>query len=178
MSRRLVPALAALLALILVACSAPGVPLTEVDLEQLLVADGDLPIGVSAAQIRDAAPEMFEGMPAAEQVRYQQLARDGEQTGGVAVFLYGDEAARTEGYQLVADGFSEAEPVADLGEQAIVTLPNAQAAAIGLNFTDVLFQRCAAVVHIRLRNLEGEDSTSAIAYAKRLDERLEEAVCQ
>jgi hypothetical protein len=179
-----------LLALTLAACggttapAAPAVPaatvvpLDQLDLESLLVQSGDLPAGISGAQVRDSAPKMFDGMPKALKTTYQQFAQGAKQVGGVAVFLYDNDADRDSAYQFVAKGMGTSlDTLTDTGEKAIATKTDKNDPLAALNFTDVLFQRCAAVAHIRLSG-ENLDQTAATAYAKRLDKRLSGAVCR
>jgi len=146
-------------------------PLVSVDLEPLLIQAGDLPAGVTGAQVRDTPPKMFDGMPKAAKAVYQQLAQGNQQTGGVAVFLY--ETGVDAGYAFAAKGMGDVDPVADVGEQAIVTKAADNPA---LNFVDLLFRRCAAVVHTRMSGADLDRDTAA-AYAKRLDARLKPVVC-
>jgi hypothetical protein len=149
--------------------------LTQVDLEPLLIQAGDLQAGVSGAQVRDIAPKMFDGMPTAANTAYQQFAQGSRQIGGVAVFLYEQDVSV--GYAFVAKGMIESEPVAGVGEEAIATLPSATAAEFGLDYVDILFRRCGAVAHIRMSGDPPFERADAIAYARRLDKRLQEVVC-
>lgn len=162
---------------VLASCGSAGAPAvpSAIDLEPLLVQSGDLPAGVTGAQVRDVAPKMFDQAPKADRVLYQQFASGAKQIGGVAVFLYKDADTRTQGYSVIAKDMGQTEVVAGLGDQAVVTLLSPQAAAYGLDFADVLFQRCVAVVHVRI---SGPDSrVAATAYAKRLDKRPAQVVC-
>lgn len=174
-------------ALLLVACGgvAPAalpttlpaptaVPLDQIDLESLMVQPGDLPAGVSGAQVRDVAPKMFDGMPGALKTAYQQFARGDQPAGGVVVFLYEADADRDQGYGFILGGMGTTTAVEGVGEQATATEPSKEVAAV-LNFTDLLFQRCHAVAHIRMT---GADTAASIAaYAKRLDKRLSSVAC-
>lgn len=151
-----------------------ALPLEALDLEPLLVQPGDLPAGMSGAQVRDTAPKMFDGMPGAQRTAYQQFARGSEPAGGVAVFLYEADADRDQGYGFVLGGMGPTVTVEGVGDHATATEPSKEVAAL-LNFSDLLFQRCHAVAHIRMT---GTDAAASIAaYAKRLDKRLSAVVC-
>lgn len=162
--------------------SAPtAVPITSIDLEPLLIVSGDLPDGLSGAQVRDQAPGMFKEMPPAANVAYQQFSRDNKGAGGVAVFLYEQATDRDSGYKKILAGMSSAVAVADVGEEArMAILDDSIVALTGESSADFLFRRCAAVVHIRMthNDIASNLNNEVIAYAKRLDKRLKEKTCQ
>jgi hypothetical protein len=54
------------------------VPLSEIQLESIIIQEGDLPAGFSEAQIRDEAPERFRELPEAQNTIYQQLEKNGD----------------------------------------------------------------------------------------------------
>ena len=151
------------------------IPLSDIELEEILVKDGDLPAGYSGAQISDTAPEMFDNLPEAENTINQQLAKGGEQKGGVTVFLYDSQDNLDSAFFKIKTGFSEEKQLDTVGEKAFITYFSQDILGIKIQFGDLLFSRCNAVVHIRMTELSSEDSL--IAYAKRLDKRLSELVC-
>lgn len=146
-----------------------AIPLEQIDLEPLLVQSGDLPAGTTGAQVRDTAPAMFKDIPAATNTAYQQLATGAKQTGGVAVFLYADAAPRDAAYQAIATGMGSDTSAPTIGERAALS-----AGGDILPFSDLLFQRCRAVAHIRMT---GSDAAAIESYAKRLDKRLQAVAC-
>lgn len=148
-----------------------AIPLSAIDLEPLLIQSGDLPAGIEGAQVRDVAPAMFDGMPKAAKTIIQQFAQGVDQIGGVSVFLYDKDNDRESAYQFIAKGMSNSDALTDTGDRAIVSKPIA-----AINFVDILFQRCAAVVHIRMSG-EDLDRDAATIYARRLDKRLLGVVC-
>lgn len=149
-----------------------AIDLGNIDLEPILIQSGDLPAGFSGAQIRDEAPQMFRGMPSARNTAYQQFSYQDEVAGGVSVFLYGTSEVVDRAYAKVLDDFIEPVDLPGLGDRAafeiIDFLP-------GYSTVDLLFAHCAAVVHIRMGN--SEDNVEVLAYAKRLNRRLEPLVC-
>lgn len=161
------------LVVLLVLSGCGGVSLADVQLEPLLVQSGDLPAGVGGAQVRETPPEMFNALTVGEQRIYQQLERSSSPAGGVAVFLYSDAEARTKAYVTLSEGLGEtARDAPGIGEEARVSALDFPGI---IKSTDLLFRRCAAVVHIRI---SGDTDTAPItAYAERLDKRLQEAVC-
>src|SRR3990170_375065 len=60
------------------------IPFSEIDFEPLLIQPGDLPAGISAAQIRDSVTDDLSRVPKAERVIYQQLEK-GDKSGGKIV---------------------------------------------------------------------------------------------
>lgn len=77
--------LVAFIAVLISACSgtpaeptqiptATAIPLSAIDLRPVLFQQGDLPASIEAGQVRDFAPEMFNGLPKAENTVYMQLS--------------------------------------------------------------------------------------------------------
>ena len=160
-----------LVALLLAACGGPN--LTGVDLEPLLIQSGDLPAGTGGGQVRDGAPQMFAQAPAPTKAIYQQLARGSDQAGGVTVLLYAQPADREAAYTTTLDGMGDTYPVDGIGEQAVMSQP---IDLLGLHGSDLLFRRCAAVVHVRFIDPNSPTDTLK-AYGQRLDKRLQGVVC-
>lgn len=173
MNRRLVLPIILVVALIS-ACvpTATPIPLSQLKLDSLLVQTGDLPAGLAGAQIRDTAPGMFKGLPAADNTIFQQFARGGDSAGGVAVFLFEDESKIRQAYDEILGGMgSDAKPISDIGEKASVVV-----ISLGIEALDLVFTRCNFVVHIRFTGTLDVDEIQS--YAKRLDTRLTEVVCR
>lgn len=153
-----------------------AVSLADLDLESLLVQNGDLPAGVSGAQIRDTAPEMPPKMPKTTKTVYQQLAVGNAEIGGVSVFLYEETADRDAAMAALTELIDPSGPINGIGEQAVTNKASAAAGVMGRLTTDVIFRRCAAIVQISLDNQRYDQATVA-SYAKRLDKRLAGVVC-
>lgn len=156
-------------AFVLVSCGAPN--LARLDLEPLLIQPGDLPAGISAAQVRAELPQMFEGVPTPIKAIDQRFQDGVGNAGGVSVALYEGAADRDAAYDKLVKGMtSDAQAYTGVGERATsLTLD------MVIQATDVAFIRCHAVVYVRI--VGSSDLTGAISYAKRLDERLKEVVC-
>ena len=159
---------------VLTACGAPN--LSEVKLEPLLVQDGDLPVGVDTGQVRDTAPQMFDSAPKPTKAAYEQLARNGQQIGGVTVLLYDDAARVKQAYDAVAGGMTkDSTDYSGVGESAKLLQTQFTALGMTLSTNEILWQRCNAVAHVRVVGVL--DKESLVGYAKRLDTRLQQAVC-
>lgn len=154
---------------ILAACGAPN--LGAVDLESLLIQDGDLPAGINAAQVKDTPPGMFTGLPRAVKAIDQRFQASGGNAGGVTVLLYDTTADRDTAYDSLVKGMGNGtKPYNGVGERA-TTL----ALSIVIDSVDVAFVRCHAVAYIRMSDTKQVDN--ATAYAARLDSRLRQVVC-
>ena len=152
-------------------------PLSGIDLESIIIEDGDLPAGFSGAQIRDVAPGMFRDLPLAQNTVYQQLEKNGETAGGIAIFLYDSQENVEEAYNLIVDGMTDdAELSNNVGEKATTLSMSMTALGITTKAAEIVFVRCGAVVHIRMTGTSDVDSV--VAYAKRLDRRIEILVCR
>ncbi len=155
------------------------VALDTIDLSTILIQPGDLPAGASGAQIRTEPPAMFDEMPVGVNHIYQQFEYSGKVAGGVSVFIYEDSEDIDKGYLFLLDGLGdEAQELKGVGEKAHVIstdIPGSTASGLGMNFSDLVFERCYAVVHIRMTFTGDIDAISA--YAQSLDNRLKELVC-
>lgn len=157
------------------------VPLSEIDIEPIIIKDGDLPIGYSGGQVKDVAPRGYTYMPPAEKTIYQELVKDGKLSGFVVIFLYSTQENVERAYvrvsQLLSDnGDTESSNIA--GEKATIA-----ADFLGYDNAAIAFVRCSAVVEIRIlgvtdivASMQLEESIGS--YAKRLDERLKPLICR
>lgn len=148
------------------------IPLSELKLDSLLVQIGDLSAGLTGAQIRSTVPEMFRSVPRADNTIFHQFARGGEPAGGVAVFLYESKAKIQDAYDEIVSGLgSDSKPISEIGEKAKVVT-----SSLLIEFADLAFFRCNAVVHIRFAGTSNVEEIAS--YAKRLDTRLSEVICR
>lgn len=150
------------------------IPFSELNLEDMLVRPGDLPPGIKGSQIRSHAPAMFDGIVQPDYEVYQLFEQNGQQVGGVAVFVYEDMNKVKEAYEFILRGMGGKQRTeqASLGdESAVVTmvLPFS-----GERMTDLVWRHCHSVVQVRM----GDSPDAAIAYGERLMERLSKLVCR
>ena len=111
-------------------------------------------------------------MPQADNTIYQQLARNGNSAGGVAVFLYEDKSKVDKAYSKILGGMgSDAKAVPKLGDKASIAI-----LTVGMEGSDLVFARCNGVVHIRMTGTS--NAAEITSYAKRLDTRLSEVTCR
>ncbi len=173
--------LAALLAIfVLVNTCACKSDFRKLDLDNILVQDGDLPAGFSAAQISNDVPYevQLHKAPEPDRAIVRGLQRRGIDTGTVFVLFYADDARRAEAYTKLADfGSSERSEIhsrertnpAGVGDQCTAMYYHSNEMR-GIDFTTLVFSRGPAVVYINFD--ETSDIPAIVAYAKRLDARL------
>ena len=162
------------LLMLLTACG--GVPLAEVDLAPLLVQPGNLPAGVTAAQVSTEPPEMFRDVPEPQQAIHQQFERRGTQQGGVTVLLYDAPEDGDVAYNVIAQGMPETRAyVPWVGAAAVGGHRRVNVLGVPIESVDVVFVRCHAVAHIRMPGTARVQDVRT--YAKRLDARLQAQVC-
>lgn len=146
------------------------IALKDIDLEPLLIQNGDLPAGFSGAQIKDEAPAMFDKAPKPVKAIDQRLASKDDNAGGIVALLYETPEDTVKAYDMVVDGMGDkVKALEGVGEKASVMADTL--AAANLSFSEGAFYRCGAVVHIRFVGIEDADAVEA--YAKRLDKRLQ-----
>jgi hypothetical protein len=158
------------------------VPLSEINFEEVLVREGDLPSTITAGQIRDDPPneDFLTEIPTPDRTIYRQL--DSSETnvqGGVTIFVYESEDDARTAFEVIdasleaRDYFDPPSSVPDTGNEAVVQGGIDIFRSVPDSF--FVFRRCNAVVHIEMRG--GDDEESA-GYAGRLDQRLEPLVCR
>lgn len=162
------------------------VPLSQIDLEPLLTQSGDLPAGLSGAQVRGFLPEMYDNLPTSDNAIQRQFQRDGDAAGFVTVLVYESSSHCDAAYTGILDGFGDStvgpdikaarETISDVGERAEAVTLESEVGGISLEAIDMAFTRCHAVAHIRMT---GTLSLLDIkSYAKRLDNRLAAVACR
>jgi hypothetical protein len=179
LASRLVALLAALLAL--AACgggpaAAPAttaarttVPLADIDLAPLLIQSGDLPAGLSGAQIKDTVPPGLRAVPMPAKVIDQRFQQNGTLAGGVVVLLYEAYADVESAFRLAVGEGKNSEPQYGVGDTARAWVPNNV-----VQRARVAFTRCHAYIDITFGQASIDEVT---AYAKRLDQRLQPLAC-
>ena len=159
-------------------------PLVAVNVELLLIQAGDLPPDILIRSGPIPAYVQGFGPPAADQqvVRLLETRRPGTGSGSIVVLRYAAQQIRANAYTKLTHvplilrllGTPVA-PVAGLGEKSQVLGPN----SIGGVY--VVFQRCDALVHLEYDIAPSYntsiDMDALFRYAKRLDARLEQALC-
>lgn len=155
------------------------IPLSDIDLESILIQEGDLPAGYSGAQVRSAEGRRSDTeLNKAVNSIFQQFSLQGESAGGVSVYLFESLADRDEAYNAILTGLDETEGISQVGENAVKW--SAYVPLVGglgtIEGSMVVFVRCESLVTVEMRR--AVDVTGAISYSQRLDQRLQNDICR
>ena len=159
--------------ILLAACSS-GIDVSNVELDSVLVQEGDLYPGVTAGNIIEMDSSLFGDLdlPESQNGRFQYFVSEEKFRGGIAVFLYDSKKDVREAYDLLRYAMGEdALRPSDLGEQAALLVVSDENSA----YVEVVFTRCNAVVEIRLTDVERPEALET--HAKNLDARLQALLC-
>ena len=147
-------------------------PWSQVDLDSVLIAAGDMPGGLLGTFMQKGTPpgDMFDGLPISENTatRYFEKAQS---SAFAVVFLYPDETNIQMAYDKFLDKLgSDAKELSDIGNEASSVVTEGD-----FKFADLVFIRCHSVVFIRITGYADKDDIEV--YAKNLDAMLAEVVC-
>jgi hypothetical protein len=156
------------------------------DLAPLLLQPGDLPDNIASEPADDPAPPNFADDPPATTMVGRRLTRDGRAAGSVSLLFYNSPSDLAQAYQRLTastDPFAgqgnAMEPRTDVGEKAVTARLTLASSTYGPTHTVVvIFARCHALIDMQLNEQADLTLETAVAYAKRLDERIAAALCQ
>ena len=154
------------------------IPLANIDLEPILVVDGDLPTRFIGGQIKSSVPTEFPKIPVPDQVIRRELQIGEIVTSGVEIFLYEDTGNLEEAYNIVTEVVSTSRalsPLDTVGAKAMFF--EDRNTNLALILRGVIFVRCHALVTILLADTSA-NADVATAYAQRLDKRLLPLICR
>jgi hypothetical protein len=163
------------------------IPLSEIDLESILLVKGDLPTAFETGQIRSVAPEKFSYVPEPEQVISTGIRdathKTGEET-GIMILLYDSKPLRDKAYEEMVESEGLSEPLSEVGEKATIYQKKERALIVGgeillppTTYIKLVFTRCSALVFLNLFSPQVDELT-IVTYAQRLDERLQTVACR
>lgn len=156
------------------------IPLSEIDLESLVFAEGDFPPFYERSVAKTSPPQKhpFTEMPLPVKVLWQETINTqgsslGNTLGEVGIFLYDDLELANQAYSVVTgfgDFFGEtAQSLDGLGEQAL--FDEKEFFLFGSLFQNIAFTHCGAFIYANIPSKDG------VNYATRLDARLSEIIC-
>lgn len=155
--------------------NAPRVPLSQADLDALLVQEGDLPAGMIAEPLRERV-DWLASVPAAPLETARRLVVQGTELGSVTLVVYppgSDIATVYTPFSTVLEGSAQRPPqfIGSIGERSgiVTTSPRDQPVVYDLSFL-----RCSAAAYIRLKTPKVDH---VLQYADRLDERVQQSIC-
>jgi hypothetical protein len=151
--------------------TATQVPFSALNLESMLIINGDLPAGYEASQVRSKLSDLSKSAPTPEYFISQSLTHNGNYGGGIDVLVYDDASKAQTAYRVIDNNVPGDLKNIEIGEGGQVASTSFIVSTVSL-----LFVRCHAAVSIQFMETTQEDD--AISYAKRLDERLKPIVCR
>jgi hypothetical protein len=147
------------------------IPFSALDLEDVVITDGDLPAGFEPSQIRSELGDLSNDAATPDYFFSQSVSHGGGFGGMVDVLVYEDSAQVEPAYAALANSMpGDARDVA-IGEKA-----SAASDFRIIEVASLTFVRCHAVVSIQFQGTANIDDV--VAYATRLDKRLEPLVCR
>ena len=155
----------------------PAIPMdtssySSLDPKLILGPDNDLPPGISGTQVRPGLPEMYSDVPQGGSWLSLAYLQDGKSMGGVTVFQYHDTLFTRRAFEVLAKGMGNNAVSIGIGD----TSAGVAVGRAGSNevISDLTWMKCDYVVHARVPCAPDE----ALAYGKRLDNRLDSALCR
>lgn len=148
-----------------------AVPLEDLDIESVLVKDGDLPENLERDQVKSSLPDSLKALvPAPNRVVRQEFTSGIFRSDGTTIMLYESLDDLQKAYPVVVDLVFESAggESAGIGEQSAIE---------GVQSPKIIFVRCHALVWVGLFTGADDVRDMALEYAKRLDKRLAELVC-
>ena len=160
---------------LLVACQNPtpeptSIPLDQIDLAPIIFQKGDLPPGFEPAQVRAMTGSLTDGVPTPVNFYSLSLENNGENGGVVDILLYDNEDTTIKAYIAAANNMPGAMTKAEVGDSGTLATSFMFIDAVSLTF-----RRCNTVVTFQFQGTTSKDA--ALSYAIRIDERIQESIC-
>lgn len=159
--------------------------LQNVDLAAIVLQPGDLPSGYSVGKTEHRDPGAFQKLPRTENVVSQQIKKKKKLIGSTTIFLYMNDEETSRAYAAMLKGLGDSSSpgstirnVKGIGERSVLAMSNMAFLVSGatvhrLEFRELFFVRCHAVINIRL-----DDPDTIISYAQKLDQRISASLCR
>lgn len=155
------------------------IPLSKINLDNILLVDGDLPNGFSKMPIgRYTNNPVLGEISGQEQMVVQEFSKVNEGKGLVAVYLFQDTVKLNQAYniakgELDSMGNWKVSETNAIGEKGFLYFKYVFGK---ITFSAIIFVRCHAFVYI-VRTMDDENSSVLKTYAKNLDKRLNQVIC-
>lgn len=163
--------------------TATSIPLSKINLDNILLVGGDLPEGFIAKPLgRYTNNPILVDISGQEQMVIQEFSKTNEGIGLVSVYLFEEIVKRNQAYDIAISKLDEPSSIGrtiksdinDIGEEGLLYFDY----VIGnITISKIIFVRCHAFVFLT-RSMDDENSSVLRAYAKKLDERLTNLICQ
>lgn len=147
---------------------------TNIELEHLLVQEGDFPARYTLRKEQRIPWELYPGIPHTSDGYFYEIIEGLDQrneVGHLIVLRYDNQSALDRAYEAMrseAEFDRETQPLS-FGEQGSVTGPSQD-----FPYSDVLFLLCSTIIHI---SLNGNTIEQLVTYARRLHDRIIPAIC-
>ena len=147
-------------------------PFSALNLEEILVKEGDLPAGFEPAQIRTRPSDLSKSAPEPDYLITQTFSHNNSFGGILDVLVYEDEENVSTAYESIVSNVPHGSDPKDV---AFGSYGQSSWTMGFVTASTVVFVRCNSVVMIQIDTI---DEGSVLSYAERLDERLIEYVCR
>jgi hypothetical protein len=160
-----------------------SIPLSKINLDNELLVEGDLPEGFVAGPIgRYTNNPNLESITGQEQMIIQEFSKTNGGIGLVSVFLFEETEKRNQAYDIAKSKLDEPSSIStitksdinDIGAEGILYFDPVMG---NITISTIIFVRCHAFAYLG-RSMDDENSSVLRAYAKKLDERLTQIICQ
>ena len=156
------------------------IDISGLDLKLVLDQLGAPTVEITAGQITDTLPAMYNGIEQPLEQVFQEITKDDQPIGGIVILISGSWSDATANYAILLQHMGwkgNTVEVKDLGntiEEARISPPGSMMAG-GIRVMDLVFQRCSALVQIHITG--DVDREGVISYAKQLDKLLLPLIC-
>ena len=149
-----------------------------INLEEMLLKEGDLPTEFVGGQITSKPPLPFKGVPKPQQIVQRGFRAGAYASDGIVIALYQSPSDLEAAYNAVTQAVSKEKdrsvnPLSDVGEHGVIVEHD----TVGINSVQVVFMRCHALAYIDLFSTSASTDVAS-TYAQRIDKRLNSLVCQ
>ncbi len=152
-------------------------PLSDLDLEQLLVEEGALPAGFYSGQVQSTPPDTDPELQTAVNAIYREISLTGRDPGTVSIWLFEDIEESRAAFEAMVAKLEGGETSTGVGEAAVTwSLITPLDTGESMELSQVIYLRCHALVRISISN--AKVLPSAVGYAQSLDTRLTPLVCR
>jgi len=165
------------------------VPLSEIDLESIIGVLGNLTEGYDGARISDTPPEGFFDVLDFQNVVYQEIKKNGERIGGLAIYLFNSLDERDTAYQSIVEEFGRRreyfrvtiDDIPKVGETGTyTTVEGSTDSGIEFYVSEFASVNCHSLIVISLGDTKnvGTILDDMTAYANQIHESLSQLICQ
>jgi hypothetical protein len=154
-------------------------PLSELNLESLLIQDGDLPLGYSGGDVYSVPSGAFNWLSDKGIKNFKQdIIYGGNPVGNVTVFLYDDISLVGSTFTQMVDsmGYYKSQNLIEVGEKSNYMTASRDVLGVKVEVMQLVFLRCQAVINILITN--SSDTDNLANYGSELDKRLTKLVCR